>query len=89
MKVAAVTPLARYTIIFAIAAPASAATWLIFHAVFESLTLSEQAMGYVDPLTKMGIDLGYVAMVGGTLVFAGIALWAGVKALRTWRRGKE
>lgn len=46
-------------------------------------------MGYVDPLTKMGIALGYIAMIGGTLVFAGIALWAGIRAIAAYARGKE
>ena len=83
------TPLQRYTIIFAVAAPTSIVTWLIFHAVYVNLSLSEAAMGYVDPLTKMGIALGYLAMVGGTLVFAAIALWAGIKALGVWRGRKD
>lgn len=86
MQVAPVTPLQRYAVIFALAAPASAVTWLVFHAVFTSLSASEEAMGYVDPLTKMGINLGYIAMVGGTLVFAVIALWAALGMLRVCLR---
>jgi hypothetical protein len=46
-------------------------------------------MGYVDPLTKMGIALGYIAMIGGTLVFATIALWAGVRAVAIHLRGNK
>ncbi|MBV8118078.1 MAG: hypothetical protein JOZ01_08870 [Candidatus Eremiobacteraeota bacterium] len=63
--------------------------WLVFHAVFTNLTKSEEAMGYVDPLTQMGISLGYIAMVGGTLTFGGIALWAAVRALRLWAGGRK
>ena len=78
---AALTDFQRYAIIFALAAPASVVTWLVFHGVFVNLSATEKAMGYVDPLTQMGIDLGYIAMIGGTMVFAAIALWAGVRAL--------
>ena len=81
------TSFQRYAIIFALAAPASVVTWLVFHGVFVNLSASEKAMGYVDPLTQMGIDLGYVAMVGGTLIFATIALYAGIRALVARSRG--
>jgi len=83
------TSFERYAIIFACAAPASFFTWLVFHGVFVNLSESEAAMGYVDPLTKMGIALGYIAMIGGTLVFAGIALWAGVHAVAIYLRGNK
>ena len=76
----------RYAVIFALAAPTAAAVWLVFHGVFTNLSRTEEAMGYVDPMTQMGVDLGYVAMVGGTLVFAGIALWAAVRAVAAWLR---
>jgi len=46
-------------------------------------------MGYVDPLTRMGIALGYIAMIGGTLVFAGIALWAGIRAVAVRTHGRD
>ena len=83
--------LQRYVIIFALAAPSAVAVWLIFHGVFTNLTQSEAAMGYVDPLTQMGVYLGYTAMFGGSLVFGAIALWAGVRAVRLWlhRDGAE
>lgn len=70
-----------------LASPAAVVTWLVFHGVFVSLSQTETAMGYVDPLTQMGIDLGYIAMVGGTLIFAAIAAWAAVRALIARRRG--
>lgn len=86
---AALTSFQRYAIIFALAAPASIVTWFVFHGVFVNLSASEKAMGYVDPLTQMGIDLGYVAMFGGTLIFGAIALWAAVRALIARSRGDD
>ena len=83
------TPLQRYVIIFGMAAPASVATWLVFHGVFVNLSRSVKAMGYVDPVTQMGIDLGYVAMIAGTAIFGAIALWAAVHALRLRFSGKQ
>lgn len=83
------TSFQRYAIICALAAPAAVVTWFVFHRVFVALTQTETAMGYVDPVTQMGIDLGYVAMVGGTLVFAAIALWAAVRAVVAHRRGED
>jgi hypothetical protein len=84
-----VTALQRYFIIFVLAAPSAVAVWLVFHGVFTNLTQTEEAMGYVDPLTQMGVYLGYAAMFGGSLVFGGIAAWAGVQALRLWLRRDE
>ena len=78
------TALQRYLIIFGLSAPSAIVVWAIFHGVFATLTKTEEAMGYIDPLTQMGIYLGYVAMVGGTLVFAGIAAWAAIRAARIW-----
>jgi hypothetical protein len=86
---APLTSFQRYAIIFALAAPASVVTWFVFHGVFVNLSQTETAMGYVDPLTQMGIDLGYVAMFGGTLVFAAIAVWAAVRALMARGRGDD
>ncbi len=79
----------RYLTIFALSAPTAVAMWLIFHGVFATLTRTESAMGYVDSTTQMGIYLGYVAMVGGTLVFAAIAAWAAYKAAVAWSRGRR
>ncbi|HEY5349133.1 MAG TPA: hypothetical protein VIJ77_02580 [Candidatus Tumulicola sp.] len=84
------TELHRYLIIFALAAPTAGAVWFVFHGVFANLTRTEAAMGYVDSTTQMGIDLGYVAMVGGTAIFAAIAAWAALRAAGAWlhERGK-
>ncbi|MGA8533666.1 MAG: hypothetical protein WB615_06125 [Candidatus Tumulicola sp.] len=85
------TALQRYLIIFGLTTPSAVVVWLVFHGVFTNLTQTEAAMGYVDPLTQMGIYLGYVAMFGGTLIFGAIAAWAGVRAIGEWLRlrGKE
>ncbi|HTU83692.1 MAG TPA: hypothetical protein VMF61_16300 [Candidatus Acidoferrales bacterium] len=74
----------RHVTIFAICAPCALLVWVVFHAVFTDLSAASRAVGYVDSGTEMAIALGYVAMIGGTLVFAGIALWSGVRALSLW-----
>jgi hypothetical protein len=72
----------RRLVIFLLAAPGAAIVWFVFHAVYVNLSESEKAVGYVDSMTQMGIDLGYVAMVGGTLVLAAVAIWSGIGYLR-------
>jgi hypothetical protein len=72
----------RYLTIFILAAPGAAIVWVVFNAVYENLSESEKAIGYVDSLTQTGIALGYVAMVGGTLILAAIAAWAAIAYLR-------
>jgi hypothetical protein len=72
----------RYLIIFLATAPSAAIVWLVFHAVYEDLTASVKAVGYVDASTQIGIDLGYFVMVGGTLVLAAIALWSAIGYIR-------
>jgi hypothetical protein len=79
----------RYLTTFALSAPAAAIVWYVFHGVYENLSETERAVGYVDPLTQTGIYLGYVVMVGGTLVLAGIALWALVRWLRLLRSSRR
>ncbi|HEY2474258.1 MAG TPA: hypothetical protein VGI19_05595 [Candidatus Cybelea sp.] len=71
----------RYLTIAALTAPSAAIVWFVFHTVYEDLSASVKAIGYVDPLTQMGIFLGYVAMIGGTIVLAAIAAWSLVAAL--------
>jgi hypothetical protein len=66
----------RYLVIFLVTGPGAVIVWFVFHGVYESLTVSERAVGYVDSLTQAGIDLGYFVMVGGTLALAAIAVWA-------------
>lgn len=78
----------RYLIIFALTAPTAAAVWFVFHGVFSALRETEVAMGYVDPTTQMGVDLGYVAMAGGSAVFGAIALWAAFRAILAWLRSR-
>jgi hypothetical protein len=79
----------RYLTTFALSAPAAAIVWYVFHGVYENLSETERAVGYVDPLTQTGIYLGYVVMVGGTLVLAAIALWALVRWLRLLRSSRR
>jgi hypothetical protein len=76
--------LVRYVTIFALSAPTAIAVWFVFHGVFESLSATERATGYVDSITQMGIYLGYTGMVGGTLVFACLAMWAAARAFGIW-----
>jgi hypothetical protein len=72
----------RYLVIFSVTAPSAAIVWFVFHSVYENLTASVKAVGYVDSMTQTGIDLGYVTMIGGTLVLAVIAVWSGIAYLR-------
>jgi hypothetical protein len=78
----------RYLTIFLLTAPGAAVVWYVFHAVYENLSATEKAIGYVDPLTQIGISLGYVAMIGGTLVLAAIAGWSAIAYLRLLRRDR-
>ena len=77
----------RYLTLFWVTAPSAAIVWYVFHMVYENLNATVKAVGYVDSMTQVGIGLGYVAMVGGTLVLAGIALWSGITYLVLLRRG--
>jgi len=72
----------RHLVIFLVAAPGAAIVWLVFHAVYVSLTASVKAVGYVDSLTQIGISFGYVVMIGGTLLLAALALWSLVAYVR-------
>jgi hypothetical protein len=71
-----------YLTMLALTAPGAAIVWFVFHGVYESLSISEKAIGYVDPMTQMGITLGYWAMIGGTLILAGIAGWSAIQLVR-------
>jgi hypothetical protein len=72
----------RHLTVFLLAAPGAVVVWFAFHGVYENLSAAEKVVGYVDPLTQVGIALGYVAMVGGTLVLAAIAAWSAIAYLR-------
>ncbi len=74
--------LKRHLAIVALAAPAAAIVWWIFHGVYVDLSESAKAVGYVDPMTQTGIDLGYLTMIVGTLLLAAIALRSAVCCLR-------
>jgi len=66
----------RRLITAALAGGGAVVVWYVFHGVYESLSASETAVGYVDGMTQAGIDFGYAVMVGGTLVLAAIAVWS-------------
>jgi hypothetical protein len=76
----------RYLTILVLSAPAAAIVWFSFHGVYVDLTETEKAAGYVDPLTQTLIFLGYVAMIGGTLVLGAIALWAAIRLVQALLR---
>jgi hypothetical protein len=77
----------RYLGVALVAAAAAAVVWFVFRGVYENLSISESAVGYVDPLTQGGIYLGYVVMLGGAIALAAIAIWAAIVYLRlTLRR---
>jgi len=76
----------RYLVIFLFAAPGAVVVWFAFHAMYENLSVSESAVGYVDALTQAGIDFGYVVMIGGTLALAATAVWALYRYIRLLRR---
>ena len=76
----------RHLVIFLVAAPGAAIVWFIFHGVYENLTASVKAVGYVDSMTQIGIALGYAVMVGGTIALAAIAVRSGILYLRLLRR---
>jgi hypothetical protein len=75
-------PLQRYLTMLVLSAPAAAIVWFVFHGVYENLSITEKAVGYVDPVTQMGITLGYFVMIGGTVVLAAIAAWSAIQLLR-------
>ncbi|MGA8097036.1 MAG: hypothetical protein WB810_00100 [Candidatus Cybelea sp.] len=71
-----------HLVLFLVSAPSAAIVWFVFHAVYQDLTASVKAVGYVDASTQIGIDLGYFVMVVGTLVLATVAIWQGIAYLR-------
>ena len=63
--------------------------WYIFHNVYTDLSRTETAIGYVDPMTQMGITLGYFTMIGGSAILGIIALWSAIQIVRCyWRASK-
>jgi hypothetical protein len=76
----------RNLIVCAWTAPVAVVIFLIFHAVYSNIIETAQAVGQIEPSTMTGLAMGWVAMVGGTGVFAVIAIVAGIRALRAWSR---
>jgi hypothetical protein len=66
--------LKRHLTIAALAATGALIVWWIFHGVYENLTISAKAVGYVDSTTQAGIDSGYLVMLAITAFLAVIAL---------------
>jgi hypothetical protein len=81
--------IARNLTIFALCAPTAVLVWVVFHLIYTDLTITSKAVGYVDSGMAMLIAMGYIAMVGGTIVFAGIAAWTGFRALQLWLAGRR
>jgi uncharacterized membrane protein YccF (DUF307 family) len=75
----------RHLVIFLVAAPGAAIVWFVFHGVYESLTASVKAVGYVDPMTEIGIVLGYATMLIGTIALAVVAIRSGILYLLSLR----
>lgn len=71
----------RHLTIAALTAPSAAVVWFVFHGVYANLSATEKAVGYVDPMTQTVIFLGYVVMIGGTLVLGAVAAWNALAAL--------
>lgn len=78
----------RHLTIAALTAPSAVIVWFVFHFVYANLSASERAVGYVDPMTQTGIFLGYVAMIGGTIALAAVAVWNVLAALLISMRGR-
>ena len=55
--------------------------WAIYRSVSFNLAESERAVGYVDPMTQAGIFFGNLAMIGGTIVLAIVALWLAIGSI--------
>ena len=72
----------RHFVIFALTAPGAAIVWWIFHGVYENLSESAKAVGYVEPMTQAGIYIGYGVMIGGTLALGAIAAWSAIACIR-------
>ena len=77
----------RYLGIALFAAVGAIIVWSIFRSVYQNLSISEKAVGYVDPATQGGIYFGYAVMLGGAFALAVVAVWSAIAYLRLiWRR---
>jgi hypothetical protein len=82
MKERAQSDVGHHLIMLAITAPGAAIIWTIFHFAYVDLSRSAKAVGYIDPMTQVGITLGYWSMLGGSIVLALIALYSAFQAVR-------
>lgn len=80
---------AHHFMMLAVTATSALFVWYIFHNVYTDLSRTETAIGYVDPMTQMGITLGYFTMIGGSAILGIIALWSAIQIVRCyWRASK-
>lgn len=84
--VKASSEVAHHFMMLAVTATGAAFVWYVFHNVYTDLTRSSNAIGYVDPMTQMGITLGYCTMIGGSSVLGIIALWSAIQIVRFYWR---
>ncbi len=66
-----------------LAAAGAIILWIVFRGVYRNLSISENAVGYVEPSTQGGIYFGYAVMLGGTVILAVIAAWSTIQYLRS------
>lgn len=79
--------LRRHAAIAAFALSTAAIIAFIFKGVYENLTATTQAVGYVEPSTQSGIYFGYFVMLVGIVALGAIGLWSLLKcALLLLRR---
>ena len=79
----------HHFMMLAVTATGAVFVWYVFHDVYMDLSRSTNAVGYVDPMTQMGITLGYFTMIGGSAILGIIALWSGIQIVRFyWRASK-
>jgi len=79
----------HHIIMLGITAPGAALIWTIFHIAYIDLSRSSKAVGYIDPMTQVGITLGYWCMLGGTMVLGAIAIWSLLQVVRLMVKGRK
>jgi hypothetical protein len=80
---------AHHFMMLAVTATGALFVWYIFHNVYTDLSRSENAIGYVDPMTQTGITLGYFTMIGGSAILGIIALWSAIQIVRFYLRAPK
>jgi hypothetical protein len=75
----------HYASICALSITGAALAAIAYLHVHAEITTLEQAQGYVDPLLRAGIVLGFVVMVAIVAALLWVAVWSAVRAVRAWR----